>query len=68
MSPSKPKHNNAQYMGYGNGSVEELQLDPDEESLYDKARALEFGDWNVSRCVSINWIVLMGIVSCDNCT
>jgi hypothetical protein len=55
-------------MGYGNGSVEELQLDPDEESLYDKARALEFGDWNVSRCVSINWIVLMGIVSCDNCT
>lgn len=46
MSPSKPKHNNAQYMGYGNGSVEELQLDPDEESLYDKARALEFGDWN----------------------
>jgi hypothetical protein len=53
LSPSKPKHNDAQYMGYGNGSVEELQLDPDEESLYDKARALEYGDWNVSRRVSI---------------
>jgi hypothetical protein len=26
---------------------DELILDPDEETLYDKARKLEFGDWNV---------------------
>jgi hypothetical protein len=35
-------------LGYGNGSVDELDLDPDEEDLYDRARALEYGDWNVS--------------------
>lgn len=27
--------------------LDELVLDPDEETLYDKARKLEFGDWNV---------------------
>jgi hypothetical protein len=43
-SPSKP----SQYMGYGDGTVEEDNLDPDEERLYDKARKLTFGDWNVS--------------------
>ncbi len=48
LSPSKPKQNDAQYLGYGNGSVDELDLDPDEEDLYDRARALEYGDWNVS--------------------
>lgn len=48
MSPSKPKQNNAQYLGYGSGSVEEQELDPDEEHLYERAKALEFGDWNVS--------------------
>ncbi|KAN0104419.1 DUF300 domain containing protein [Hyaloscypha variabilis] len=46
LSPSKPKQNDAQYLGYGNGSVDELDLDPDEEDLYDRARALEYGDWN----------------------
>ncbi|KAG0649525.1 Transmembrane [Hyphodiscus hymeniophilus] len=46
MSPSKPQRNNAQYMGYGNGGIDELVLDADEESLYERARALEFGDWN----------------------
>lgn len=29
-----------------------LVLDPDEETLYDKARKLEFGDWNVSPSLS----------------
>lgn len=33
---------------YTDGSVPEMGLDPDEESLYGKARELEFGDWNVS--------------------
>ena len=32
---------------HGN-SMDELVLDPDEELLYDNARKLEFGDWNVS--------------------
>ncbi|KAI1112794.1 DUF300-domain-containing protein [Nemania sp. NC0429] len=31
---------------YTDGSVPETVLDPDEESLYGKARELEFGDWN----------------------
>jgi hypothetical protein len=39
---------NGQHMGFGNGNVEESGLDPDEERLYDSARALEYGDWNVS--------------------
>lgn len=30
------------------GTFEEPQIDPDEENLYDQARQLEFGDWNVS--------------------
>lgn len=33
--------------------LDELILDPDEEILYDKARKLEFGDWNVS-CLSLH--------------
>ena len=33
--------------GYGtNRELEEPELDPEEERLYDNARALEFGDWN----------------------
>ncbi|KAI1275677.1 DUF300 domain protein [Xylaria sp. FL0933] len=31
---------------YTDGSVPETGLDPDDESLYGKARELEFGDWN----------------------
>lgn len=33
---------------YTEGSVPEAALDADDESLYGKARELEFGDWNVS--------------------
>lgn len=33
---------------YSHGSTDETALDPDDESLYRKARDLEFGDWNVS--------------------
>ncbi|KAF8849994.1 DUF300-domain-containing protein [Acephala macrosclerotiorum] len=43
---SSRRATDAQHMGYGDGGVEELILDPDEENLYDRARALEFGDWN----------------------
>ncbi|KAI1373675.1 DUF300-domain-containing protein [Hypoxylon crocopeplum] len=31
---------------YNHGSTDESALDPDDESLYHKARDLEFGDWN----------------------
>ena len=48
LSPSKPHRNDAQYMGYGDGTVEEQILDPDVERLYESARRLEYGDWNVS--------------------
>ena len=33
-------------------SHEEPILDPDEELLYESAKKLEYGDWNVSRCPS----------------
>ncbi|CZS92092.1 probable transmembrane protein 34 [Rhynchosporium agropyri] len=46
MSPSKSHDNDREYMGYGNGAVDELSLDADDESMYERARALEFGDWN----------------------
>ncbi|KAI9054717.1 hypothetical protein LZ554_001868 [Drepanopeziza brunnea f. sp. 'monogermtubi'] len=46
LSPSKPQQNDAPYMGVGDGNFDELALDPGEEDLYDRARALEFGDWN----------------------
>jgi hypothetical protein len=44
---------------YTDGSIPETTLDPDDESLYGKARELEFGDWNVSDHISIN------LVSCS---
>lgn len=39
---------------YSGGSTDESQLDRFDELLYDKARELEFGDWNVScfPCIS----------------
>lgn len=46
LSPTKAQRNNAQFLGYGNGSVDEQVVDPEEERLYDRARRLEFGDWN----------------------
>jgi hypothetical protein len=52
--PSTP----SQYMGYGDGAVEEDNLDPDEERLYDKARKLTFGDWNVSVLCDGHWPIL----------
>lgn len=30
------------------GTFEEPEIDPDEERMYDQARQLEYGDWNVS--------------------
>jgi hypothetical protein len=41
-----PSHD-ARYLRVGDGDVEPFGLDPDEERLYETARALEFGDYNV---------------------
>lgn len=46
-SPQKSGHVDDQYIGYGNGAVDGLTMDPEEEDLYVRARRLEFGDWNV---------------------
>jgi hypothetical protein len=45
---SKSQQNDDHYTRFGNGSIDEPVLDPDEEDLYQRARELEFGDWNVS--------------------
>ena len=33
--------------------LDELILDADEEAIYDQARKLEYGDWNVSHCLTL---------------
>lgn len=46
-SPTKgTQHDGA--MDYGGGGGDDETLDPVEEDLYERARKLEFGDWNVS--------------------
>ncbi|TVY78426.1 Transmembrane protein 184-like protein [Lachnellula suecica] len=45
LSPKKTLHGDPNY-GYGNGNVDEQGLDQEEERLYERARRLEFGDWN----------------------
>jgi hypothetical protein len=48
-----PSRSNSNSNGNG-GLDEETALDDEEERLYDKARKLEYGDWNVSQsCFSI---------------
>lgn len=49
MSPGPHKALNGQGAKYGTPDiVEEPELDNEEEQLYENARELEFGDWNVS--------------------
>lgn len=48
QSPSQPRDGDSDYMGWGDGGVDQQGLDPEEEGLYERARQLEFGDWNVS--------------------
>lgn len=55
MSPSKgyKQHSQKNTPEYGaTEDGEEHFLEPEDERLYDNARALEFGDWNVSTSVS----------------
>ncbi|KAF7918367.1 uncharacterized protein EAE98_004262 [Botrytis deweyae] len=46
QSPVQPRDGDSDYMGWGDGGVEQQGLDPEEEGLYERARQLEFGDWN----------------------
>ncbi|RAL66155.1 hypothetical protein DID88_005827 [Monilinia fructigena] len=46
QSPAQSRDGDSDYMGWGNGEVEQQGLDPEEEDLYERARQLEFGDWN----------------------
>jgi hypothetical protein len=46
------------------GTFDELSLDPDEESLYDKARELEYGDWNVSCMYRLAYNFLL-LIACQ---
>jgi hypothetical protein len=47
MSPGA--HRALEARGYGaTESDDEIELSPEDERLFDNARALEFGDWNVS--------------------
>lgn len=46
MSPSNAR-STSRGKDYGTQpDLEQIEMDPDEERLYQKARALEFGDWN----------------------
>lgn len=40
------------YLASQDEETEELRLDPEDERYYSKARALEFGDWNVCICLA----------------
>jgi hypothetical protein len=48
MSPGPHKHIDGTAAKYGDDDFEEPTLDHEDEGLFDSARELEFGDWNVS--------------------
>jgi Organic solute transporter Ostalpha len=69
MSPGINRFQERSGYGAADGEWEEPVLNPEDERLYDSARALEFGDWNVS----IFWILSVAVthellVSGHHCT
>lgn len=67
LSPKKALQGDPNY-GYGNGSVDEQGLEPEEERLYERARRLEYGDWNVSQAAyQVIESLLIVTVSCNYC-
>lgn len=58
MSPSA--HRALDVGKYGATDDEEVSLNPEEEQLYANARALEFGDWNVSTTARLRRLQLIG--------
>jgi hypothetical protein len=54
MSPGVGHSSKSRDRGYGTTDTDnDIVLDAEEERLYDSARALEFGDWNVSASSSV---------------
>jgi hypothetical protein len=49
-SPGNSKRDSVADRFRSYGELEETKLNEDDERLFSNARALEFGDWNVSRC------------------
>ena len=48
MSPTRTSAKARDYLDQSSDGVEEVEINPEDEELFTKARALEFGDWNVS--------------------
>lgn len=65
QSPLQPRDGDSDYMGWGDGGVEHQGLDPEEEGLYERARQLEFGDWNVS---DVDIVFIHGLLIFDSIT
>lgn len=65
QSPLQPRDGDSDYMGWGDGGVEHQGLDPEEEGLYERARQLEFGDWNVS---DVDFVFIHGLLIFDSIT
>jgi hypothetical protein len=51
-SPVKQPANSDGAADYGSGANDD-DLDPNDERLYERAKALEYGDWNVSYCAKL---------------
>lgn len=49
------------------GTFEEPEIDADDEHLYDNARQLEYGDWNVS-CQPVSELFMFPCLHCVNST
>lgn len=57
-SPTDPS-NRWNYSGRSSDDVESVEIDQDDERLYENARSLEFGDWNVRYPILKMYFVLM---------
>jgi hypothetical protein len=64
-SPVKRPANGDGVANYG-ATPEDDNLDPDDERLYERAKALEYGDWNVSSCAQFVVYWLTSTVSCNH--
>lgn len=67
QSPAKRTANSDDVANYG-GAVGDDTLDADDERLYVRAKALEYGDWNVSLNPCSTYHLLTPTVSSHNCS
>jgi hypothetical protein len=63
LRSTSPTKNNVQYLGHGHDIIDEENLDPEEERLYERAKKLEYGDWNVGSDFSSSNHALLIVVS-----